>query len=91
MLLLVGITRFSSEVRTVETYDVAEGIGAENIDGTGEGQQLQLFRCMDSNGVKNGNGNGGPGNGGTLIDHERLDHLVGKLNSFQKPNFKQSV
>lgn len=41
-----GITRFSSEIRTVDFGDISSGIGAPNVDGNCKEYNLQWFKAM---------------------------------------------
>ena len=47
-----GLTRFSSEIRTVDIYDVKNNIGAKNIDGYPHGYHLEWFHSVRDDGKK---------------------------------------
>lgn len=48
VLNTTGVTRFSSEVRTVDKGDVDKGVGAVNVDGESEDYNLSWFRPIDT-------------------------------------------
>ncbi len=41
-----GLTRFSSEIRTVHINDVIRNVGANNVDGYPHGYHLEWFHCV---------------------------------------------
>ena len=49
-----GLTRFSSEIRTVDIHDVKNNIGAKNVDGHMHGHHLEWFHALEEEVVEGG-------------------------------------
>ena len=49
-----GLTRFSSEIRTVDIHDVKHNIGAKNIDGYMHGCHLEWFHAIEEEVIEDG-------------------------------------